>query len=68
MIISLKQVIPYKERLLKLKLPTLKYRRMREDMIEVFNFFYIITSDVVLETRVLVSMRLEDKNELGPGS
>ena len=35
LIISLKK-LPYKERLLKLKLPTLKYRRMRGDMIEVF--------------------------------
>ena len=42
LIISLKK-LSYKERLLKLKLPTLKYRCMRGDMTEVFKFFYIIT-------------------------
>ena len=35
LIISLK-TLPYKERLRRLKLPTLKYRRLRVDMIEVF--------------------------------
>ena len=39
LIISLKK-LPYKERLLKLKLPTLKYRRMRGDMIEVFKILH----------------------------
>jgi len=34
-------MLSYKERLLKLKLPTLKYRRMRGDMIEVFKFYII---------------------------
>ena len=28
--------MPYKERLIHLKLPTLKFRRLRSDMIEVF--------------------------------
>ena len=28
--------LPYKERLVRLKLPTLKYRRIRGDMIEVY--------------------------------
>ena len=28
--------LPYKERLVQLKLPTLKYRRIRGDMIEVY--------------------------------
>ena len=35
LIISLK-TLPYKERLRKLKLPTVKYRRLRGDMFEVF--------------------------------
>jgi len=35
LIISLKH-LPYIERLKQLKLPTLKYRRLRGDMIEVF--------------------------------
>jgi len=29
--------MPYKDRLMHLNLPTLKYRRLREDMVEVFN-------------------------------
>jgi len=39
LIISLKK-LSYKERLLKLKLPTLKYRRMGGDMIEVFKVLH----------------------------
>jgi len=35
LVINLKK-IPYKDRLMHLKLPTLKYRRLRGDMIEVF--------------------------------
>jgi len=41
LVIDLKK-IPYKERLMHLKLPTLKYKRLRGDMIEVF----IITHNI----------------------
>ena len=34
--------IPYKDRLMHLKLPTLKYRRLRGDMIEVFKITHNI--------------------------
>jgi len=33
---------PYKERLMHLKLPPLKFRRLRDHMIEVFEIFYDI--------------------------
>ena len=36
LIINLKKM-PHKDRLMHLNLPTLKYRRLREDMVEVFN-------------------------------
>jgi len=39
LIISLKK-LPYPERLRQLKLPTLKYRRLRGDMIEVFKIIH----------------------------
>jgi len=39
LIISLKK-LPYGERLRQLKLPTLKYRRLRGDMIEVFKIIH----------------------------
>ena len=39
LIISLKH-LPYTERLKQLKLPTLKYRRLRGDMIEVFKLVH----------------------------
>ena len=39
-LISFKK-ISYKDRLIKLKLPTLKYRRLRGDMIEVFKMLHI---------------------------
>jgi len=45
LIISLK-TLPYKERLRRLKLPTLKYRRLREDMIEVFKIINNMYSTV----------------------
>ena len=45
LIISLK-TLPYKERLRKLKLPTLKYRRLRGDMIEVFKIINNMYSTV----------------------
>ena len=43
LVISLKK-LPYKERLLQLNLHTLKYRRLRGDMIEV----YKITHDIYI--------------------
>jgi len=39
LVINLKK-IPYKDRLMHLKLPTLKYRRLCGDMIEVFKIIY----------------------------
>jgi len=39
LVISLKK-LPYKERLLHLNLHTLKYRRLRGDMIEVYKILY----------------------------
>ena len=39
LVISLKH-LPYTERLQRLKLPTLKYRRLRGDMIEVFKIIH----------------------------
>ena len=41
LVINLKK-IPYKDRLMHLKLPTLKYRRLRGDMIEVFKIMHNI--------------------------
>ena len=40
--------IPYKDRLIHLKLPTLKYRRLRGDMIEVFKITHNIYDPEVL--------------------
>ena len=37
--------IPYKERLTKLELPTLVYRRARGDMIELYRHFHIYDKD-----------------------
>ena len=45
LIISLKP-LPYKERLRRLKLPTLKYRRLRGNMIEVFKIINNMYSKV----------------------
>ena len=39
LVISIRK-LPYKERLQHLNLYTLKYRRLREDMIEVFNILH----------------------------
>ena len=51
LVINLKK-IPYKDRLMHLKLPTLKYRRLRGDMIEVFKITHnIYDSEVSLELR-----------------
>ena len=50
LIISLKK-LSYKDRLIKLKLPTLKYRRLRGDMIEVFKIllnYYDVAPKLVL--------------------
>jgi ribonucleases P/MRP protein subunit RPP40 len=52
LVVSVKN-LPYKERLQKLKLPTLKYRRLRGDMIEVYkiiNLKYDVNTTVALET------------------
>jgi len=46
LIISLKNK-PYKERLMHLKLPTLKFKHMRGDMIEVFKLTYNMYDDSV---------------------
>jgi len=46
LIISLKSK-PYKERLMHLKLPTLKFRRMRGEMIEVFKLTHNIYDESV---------------------
>ena len=40
LVISLKH-LPYVDRLQQLKLPTLKYRRLRGDMIEIFKIVHI---------------------------
>ena len=45
-LIALKESL-YKERLLKLNLPTVKYMRLRGDMIEVFKILYRSTIPVV---------------------
>lgn len=52
--------LPYVERLIQLKLPTLKYRRARGDMIEVFKIlhgFYDNTSNITLTPHVGVATR-----------
>ena len=46
--ISLKK-LPYKERLLQLNLHTLKYRRLRGDIIEVYKIIHDMYDSVVLE-------------------
>ena len=51
LVINLKK-IPYKDRLMHLKLPTLKYRRLRGDMTEVFKITHnIYDPEVSLELR-----------------
>ena len=51
LVINLKK-IPYKDRLMHLKLPTLKYRRLRGDMIAVFKITHnIYDPEVSLELR-----------------
>ena len=50
-VINLKK-IPYNDRLMHFKLPTLKYRRLRGDMIEVFKITHnIYDPEVSLELR-----------------
>ena len=47
LIIKLKKNKPYRERLFHLNLPTLKYRRLRGDMIEVFKITHNIYDEAV---------------------
>ena len=52
--------LPYVDRLKKLKLPTLKYRRARGDMIELFKIlhgFYDNTNNITLTPHVGVATR-----------
>jgi ribonucleases P/MRP protein subunit RPP40 len=52
--------LPYVDRLKKLKLPTLQYRRARGDMIEVFKIlrgFYDNTNNITLTPHVGVATR-----------
>ena len=62
MVINLKK-IPYTNRLQRLKLPTLKYRRLRGDMLEVFKITHnIYDPDVSLKLEYNLAVALEVTN------
>jgi len=64
LVISLKK-LPYKERLLQLNLHTLKYRRLRGDMIEVYKIIHdMYDRSVALELPRNVSSTRGNKNFL----
>jgi len=64
LVISLKK-LPYKERLLQLNLHTLKYRRLRGDMIEVYNIIHdMYDRSVALELPRNVSSTRGNKYKL----
>jgi len=62
---SQRQKLPYKERLLQLNLHTLKYRRLRGDMIEVYKIIYdMYDRSVALELPRNVSSTRGNKYKL----
>jgi len=50
----------YKERLMELKLPTLKYRRIRGDMIEVYKLLMNKYDDYTVHLDINIDTRQED--------
>ena len=64
-LVTLLKKLPYKERLLQLNVHTLKYRRLREDMIEVYTITYdMYDKSVALELPRNVSSTRGNKYKL----